>query len=100
MALIDGSPRMATAVAAEATTVLMVKGEDLQAKLDRTDPFVARLLGMRVNNIRRITDEYVQGKALTFWDAVDTLDLGYSPDEISPALAVGPYIRRDADNAA
>ena len=100
MALIDGSPRMATAVAAEATTVLMVKGEDLQAKLDRTDPFVARLLGMRVNNIRRITDEHVQGKALTFWDAVDTLDLGYSPDEISQALAVGPYIRRDADNAA
>lgn len=100
MALIDGSPRMATAVAVEATTVLMVKGEELQAKLDRTDPFVARLLGMRVNNIRRITDEHVQGKALTFWDAVDTLDLGYSPDEISQALAVGPYIRRDADNAA
>lgn len=34
MALIDGSPRMATAVAVEATTVLMVKGEELQAKLD------------------------------------------------------------------
>ena len=42
----------------------------------------------------------VQGKALTFWDVGDKLDLEYSPDEISQALAVGPYIRRDADNAA
>lgn len=100
MALIDGSPRMATAVAVESTTVVVVKSEDLQAKLAKTDPFVARLLGMLVNNVRRVTDDHVQGRQLPAWDAGDTLDLEYSPDEISQALAVGPYIRRDKESAA
>ncbi|MGB0629181.1 MAG: cyclic nucleotide-binding domain-containing protein [Alphaproteobacteria bacterium] len=94
MALIDGSPRMATAVAVEATTVVVVKSDDLKAKIQNTDPFVARLLGMLVNNLRRVTDDHVSGKPLPFWDAGATLDLEYSPDEISQAMAVGPYIRR------
>jgi len=93
--LIDGSPRMATAVAVEPTTVVIVKSDELRAKLDNTDPFVGRLLEMLVNNVRRVTDDHVKGKALTFWDAGDRLDLEYSPDEISQALAVGPYIRRN-----
>ena len=95
MALVDGSPRMATAVAVEATTVVIVKSDDLRKKIEQADPFIARLLGMLVNNVRRVTNDHVTGKKLPAWDAGDKLDMEYSPDEISQALAVGPYIRRE-----
>ena len=100
MALIDGSPRMATAVAVEATTVVVVKSADLEAKLAAADPFLARLLCMFVNNVRRITDAHLSGEPPALWDEGDRLDLNYAPDEIAQALVKGPFIRRNQPSAA
>ena len=55
---------------------------------------------MLVNNVRRVTNDHVNGKELTFWDAGGTLNLEYSPDAISQAMAEGPYIRRDEEPTA
>lgn len=64
MALIDHAPRMASAITAEPTTLVLVKEADLRAKLEAADPFVARLLNMLVSNIRSITDTHVMGRQL------------------------------------
>lgn len=68
MALIDQAPRMASAITAQPTTLVMVKEADLRAKLEASDPFVARLLNMLVSNIRSTTDTHVAGQTLTTWE--------------------------------
>ena len=41
---------------------------------------------MLPNNVRRVTNDHVNGKELPFWDAGVTLNLEYSPDPISQAV--------------
>ena len=64
MALIDNAPRMASAVTAEPTTLVLIREADLRAKLEAADPFIARLLNMLVANVRSITDTHVMGRQL------------------------------------
>ena len=52
MALIDDQPRMATARAAVATTVIAVPRDVFSQKLAKCDPFIRGLLGIFVRNIR------------------------------------------------
>jgi len=52
MALIDDQPRMATARAAVATTVIAVPRDVFAKKLAKCDPFIRGLLGIFVRNIR------------------------------------------------
>ena len=52
MALIDDQPRMATARAAVATTVIAVPRDVFSQKLSKCDPFIRGLLGIFVRNIR------------------------------------------------
>lgn len=75
MALIDNAPRMASAITAQPTTLVMVKEADLRAKLEAADPFVARLLNMLVTNIRSITDTHVAGQTLPTWEGRRKLKL-------------------------
>ena len=55
---------------------------------------------MLSNKVGRVTNDHVNGKALPLLDAGATLNLEYSPDPISPAMALGFHIRRDEEPAA
>jgi CRP/FNR family cyclic AMP-dependent transcriptional regulator len=59
MALIDGSPRMADAIATTDVTVLAISVEQFQEKLREADPFVRALLRMFVKNLRVMTEKAV-----------------------------------------
>lgn len=52
MAVIDDSPRMATARAAEPTTVIVVTEQMFQHKLQQADPFIRGLMHIMADTIR------------------------------------------------
>ena len=52
LALIDNQPRMATASAANPTTLLVISKEEFSEKLKQADPFIRALLRIFVQNIR------------------------------------------------
>jgi len=52
MALIDNSPRMATAKASKQSTLMIVTSAAFHAKLKTADPFVRGLLNIFAKNIR------------------------------------------------
>lgn len=52
MALIDGAPRMASARAMVETTLIVIPRAVVDAKLKGVDPFVTKLLGILVQNVR------------------------------------------------
>lgn len=52
MALINDKPRMATARAAESTTVIVVTEQMFKHKLDRADPFIRGLMHILSDTIR------------------------------------------------
>lgn len=94
MALIDEAPRMETAVSVEGTAVVVIKRENLRAKIENADPFLARLLCLLVNNIRSVTNEHFARKRPPPWEAGDRLDLNFEPDDVAQALVGGAFIRR------
>ena len=94
MALIDEAPRMETAVSVKGTAVVVIKRENLRAKIENADPFLARLLCLLVNNIRSVTNKHVAGKRPPPWEAGDRLDLNFEPDDVAQALVKGAFIRR------
>ena len=55
MALIDDNPRMATARAAKACTLIVVTRPAFEAKLSKTDPFIRGLLKILVGNVRAVS---------------------------------------------
>jgi len=59
MALIDDSPRMATARAVTPATVIVIGRSAFQNKLSKADPFIRGLLGIMVQNIRSLTNEQI-----------------------------------------
>jgi CRP/FNR family transcriptional regulator, cyclic AMP receptor protein len=59
MALIDGKPRMADAIAAGDVVVLAVPADQFQEKLRTADPFIRALLRMFVTNLRVSTEKLV-----------------------------------------
>ena len=61
MALIDNQPRMATARAAETTTLIFVSRMMFEQKMTRADPFVRGLLKILVGNIRSLSAELDRG---------------------------------------
>lgn len=100
LALIDDAPRMATAVSVEATSVVVIKRDNLRAKIDDADPFLARLICLLVNNIRSVTNAHVAGDRPMPWITGENLDMNYEPDEIAQALVKGAFIRRPAEKTA
>jgi CRP/FNR family transcriptional regulator, cyclic AMP receptor protein len=59
MALIDGKPRMADAVAVSDVTLLEIPADQFQEKLRTADPFMRALLRMFVTNLRVMTEKAV-----------------------------------------
>lgn len=57
MALIDDQPRMASARASKATTVIVITRSMFQAKLDNTDPFIKGLLTILSDHVRSMSQQ-------------------------------------------
>lgn len=57
MALIDRSPRMATAVADGAVTCIVIPEDTVRTKLQAADPVVRTLITVLIRMIRHIADE-------------------------------------------
>ena len=60
MALIDDAPRMATATTMEPTVLVPIAREYVQSRIAEADPFIARLIGILVQNVRSITDRHIE----------------------------------------
>ncbi len=60
MAVIDGSPRMASAVALEDSIVVRIHRDVLEAKLEKFDPFLQALVKILVNNLRTVHRVYMK----------------------------------------
>ena len=56
MSLIDDSPRMASARAAEPTTVIVVTEQMFLQKLDNADPFIRGLMHIMADTIRAMSN--------------------------------------------
>ena len=60
MAVIDGSRRMAAAVALEDSTVVKVPPETFDAKLQQYDPFMRALIEILISNLRGVHKVYMK----------------------------------------
>ena len=60
MALIDSKPRMASARATLATTVICVNQQMFENKMSEIDPFIRGLLHMFAGSIRELTDNFIR----------------------------------------
>ncbi|MDP4796271.1 MAG: cyclic nucleotide-binding domain-containing protein [Rhodospirillales bacterium] len=60
MAIVDGSKRMAHALAKEESVVIMIPSAALDARLAKTDPFIKALMKILVNNLRSVHQAYMR----------------------------------------
>ncbi|MCB2106847.1 MAG: cyclic nucleotide-binding domain-containing protein [Rhodobacteraceae bacterium] len=72
MAVIDGSPRMASAFTLEESTLMMISVEMMSDKMRKADPFVKALVQMLMNNLRSVHDSYTP-KSRSLLDSVNAL---------------------------
>jgi CRP/FNR family transcriptional regulator, cyclic AMP receptor protein len=59
MALIDNSPRMASATAVEKTECVILTKDELSQHLRTANPFLRLLINMLVRNVRSVSDKLV-----------------------------------------
>ncbi|KAF0118424.1 MAG: cAMP-binding protein [Rhodospirillaceae bacterium] len=59
MAVLDGSPRIAAAVALEDTILVRIPGNVVSQKMSRSDPFIKALVMMLIENLRNVHKVYV-----------------------------------------
>lgn len=55
MALLDDSPRMASARSVKGGRAIVISRQMFEAKMDKTDPFIRGLLNILADNLRRIS---------------------------------------------
>lgn len=60
MAIIDGSRRMAYAVAREESVVVEIPAKTLEAKLAKADPFLRAIMKILVNSLRSVHQAYMR----------------------------------------
>lgn len=72
MAVIDGSPRMATAFALEDSKLSVIPIETMVDKVRRADPFIRTMIHMLMSNLRSVHDSHTP-KSRSLIDAVNTL---------------------------
>lgn len=72
MAVIDGSPRMASAVAVEDTTLTVLTAAAVETKMDKADPLLQLLVKMLMGNLRKVHELYMP-KPRTLSDVASTL---------------------------
>lgn len=58
MAVIDNSPRMATAFTLEESTLMVISTDAVMEKMRKSDPFIKALIHMLMNNLRNVHDSY------------------------------------------
>lgn len=56
LALIDDSPRMASAITQEPSVLVPIARHYLQERIEKADPFIAKLIRILVQNVRSVTD--------------------------------------------
>jgi CRP-like cAMP-binding protein len=76
MAAVDGSPRLASAVALEDSTVMVVPAAAMREKLHDADPFLRSLIRMLSGSLRNIHDTYTP-KSRSLLDSVNSLSRQY-----------------------
>ncbi|MBF0561485.1 MAG: cyclic nucleotide-binding domain-containing protein [Alphaproteobacteria bacterium] len=59
MAVIDGSSRMASAVALEASVLVRIPAGVVEQKMTKTDPFIKALINILMDNLRNVHKVYV-----------------------------------------
>ena len=74
MAILDGSPRRATAVALEDTTLSLVSKESLEEKMEASDELIRTILLTAIQNLRTAHEDYTQ-KARSLQDLLKTMSL-------------------------
>lgn len=72
MAVIDASPRMATAFAIEESKLTVIPIETMLDKMKRTDPFIRAMIHMLMNNLRSVHDSHTP-KSRSLLDAANSL---------------------------
>ena len=72
MAVVDNSPRMATAFTLEESTLMVISAEKMMEKMKKADGFIRALIGMLMNNLRHLHDSHTP-KSRSLVDAVNTL---------------------------
>jgi len=72
MAVIDASPRMATAFTLEESVVMVIPIDIMLDKMRKADPFIRAMINMLMNNLRGVHESYMpRSRSLT--DAVNML---------------------------
>lgn len=72
MAVVDNSPRMATAFALEDSTLKVIPVDTMMDKMRKADGFIRALIGMLMNNLRHVHDSHTP-RSRSLVDAVNTL---------------------------
>ena len=72
MAVIDASPRLATAFALEESSVMVIPIDIMLDKLRKADPFIKAMISMLMNNLRGVHESYMP-KSRSMADAVNML---------------------------
>jgi CRP-like cAMP-binding protein len=73
MAVIDGSPRMATAFAVSDATLTVISADTITEKMRKADPFIKSLVQMLLRNLRTVHNSYVP-KPRSLHDAIGALE--------------------------
>jgi len=77
MALFDERPRMAEAVTAEDTEVIVIAREEFLRRLEEMNPVMRRILQIMVGRVRSMTDEFMKRKG----DATNWGDKRAAPEQ-------------------
>ena len=72
MAVVDNSPRLATAFALEESTLMVISADVMMDKMRKADGFIRALTGMLMNNLRYVHESHTP-KSRSLVDAVNML---------------------------
>ncbi|MEQ9447905.1 MAG: cyclic nucleotide-binding domain-containing protein [Rhodospirillaceae bacterium] len=72
MAVIDKSPRLATAFTVEDSTLMVISIDLMMSKMQKADPFIRALIHMLMNNLRSVHDSFTP-RSRSLVDAVNSL---------------------------
>ncbi len=71
MAVLDGAPRMASAVTLAPSTLIVIPGDAVRGKMEKADPFLRALVGILIDNLRNVHNAYmVRPRSLRDWTQV------------------------------
>ena len=72
MAVVDNSPRMATAFTLEESSLMVISVDMMMDKMRKADGFIRALISMMMSNLRHVHDSHTP-KSRSLVDAVNTL---------------------------